>query len=174
MRNLLGKQEDQINDNTAIFSLSTYSYLEGIPEGYQLLREGFMSRQPEMPCAEQIPELISSVRELVKAVSFNAPPSAGHEAFGVREASLKLRCSPGQVRTLVHEGKLQHHWQGKNLRFRQTDLEQFWASQTRIGADKTSSKRLSKVRHREESETKQRDSEASSLPTRREVDKLWR
>lgn len=166
---------DSHDEHCKIWSLSTRSYLSEVPKGHEVLKESYSSsRQPEMPCAEQIPELISSVRELVNAVSFNAQPSTGHEAFGVKEASLKLRCSPGQVRTLVHEGKLQHHWQGKNLRFRQTDLEQFWASQTRIGADKTSSKRLSKVRDREESETKQRDSEASFLPTRREVDKLWR
>jgi excisionase family DNA binding protein len=95
-------------------------------------------------------------------------------SLDVKAAAASLGCSQAQVRKLVHEGKLAHHWLGKNLRFRQQDLQQFWASQTRMGADKTSSKRLFKVRDRKRSETKERDSEALSLPTRREVDKLWR
>lgn len=101
--------------------------------------------------------------------------AAGIESsLDVKAAAAILGCSQAQVRKLVHEGKLAHHWLGKNLRLRQQDLQQFWASQTRMGADKTSSKRLSKVRDRKRSETKGRDSEALSLPTRQEVDKLWR
>lgn len=166
---------DSHDEHCEIWSLSTRNYLSEVPKGHEVLKESYSSsRQPGMPCAEQIPELISSVRDLVNALSISAQPSTGPEAFGVKEASMKLDCSPGQVRELVKGGKLRHHRQGKNLKFRQADLEQFWASQTRIETDKTSSKRLSKVRDRKESETEQGDSEASSLPTRREVDKLWR
>ena len=98
--------------------------------------------------------------------------AAGIESsLDVKAAAKILGCSPRQVRKLVHQGKLGHHWLGKNLRFRQEDLEQFWASQTRSGSDKASNK-LSRENDRKRSETKRPDPVALP-PTRRKVDELW-
>ncbi len=161
-----------------IFSLATGKYIDEIPEGFVLMQERF-ERHTETPsvtqeqCCNQIPSLISSVRDLVNALtSDTGSATAIPEAFGVEEAAIKLGCSPGQVRKLVNDGKLGHHWLGKNLRFRQQDLEDFWAFQTRSGSDKTSSK-LSRENDRKRSETKRPDPVALP-PTRREVHKLWR
>lgn len=64
-----------MNDNAAIFSLSTYSYLDGIAEGHVALREGFIvSRQPEMPYTEKIITLVEELKDLVKAVTH--PPAS--------------------------------------------------------------------------------------------------
>ncbi|MGO9570508.1 MAG: helix-turn-helix domain-containing protein [Desulfomonilaceae bacterium] len=166
MRRSLVREDNAMDDN-GFFLLSTYSYVKE----RQMLRESLsVSPQPEMPCAQQIGALVESVRDLVSSISSNTSSTrATPETFGVCEAAEKMGCSPQQVRVLVHESKLKHHWLGKNLRFRQKDLEDFWDSQTRREADKTSSRKLSEGRDRKGSDTK-----ASSLPTRREVDKLWR
>jgi excisionase family DNA binding protein len=101
------------------------------PKGHVVLREKFTSsRLPEMSCSLQMPELIASVRDLVCALSSNAQTATIPETFSVSEAAVRLGCSSGQVRKLVQQGKLSHHWLGKNLRFRQKDLDDFWASQT--------------------------------------------
>ncbi len=92
-------------------------------------------------------------------------------SLNVKAAAKILGCSPSQVRRLVHQGKLGHHWVGKNLRFRQQDLDDFWASQAKKRSDKTSSN-SSRENDRKRSETKRPDPVALP-PTRREVDKLW-
>jgi excisionase family DNA binding protein len=57
-------------------------------------------------------------------------PQAGpNEAFGTKEAARRLGCSPGQVRTLVHEKQIGHKWIGKNIRFRSEHIDEFLRSE---------------------------------------------
>ncbi len=167
-----------LNDNCEYWSLRRNEYLAELPEGSELLKETFTApQQPESPCAGQISALVEGLKDLVGAISSNNSGSkTTPETFGVREAADKMGCSPQQVRRLVHEGTLQHHRQGKNLRFRQTDLEQFWTSQTRLEAGIKSLKKSpeSCESNMMASEGKvQKKTKTSPIPTRKEVDRLW-
>jgi hypothetical protein len=69
-----------------------------LPQGHEVLKENFAAPQPpEMSCAQQIPTLISTVRELVNVLSTNpsAAPSATREgvASGGLEPLKKKRIS---------------------------------------------------------------------------------
>lgn len=144
-----------------------------------MLNENFKApQQPEQPCCDrQIPSLISSVQDLVNALSSNTPTSAATaEAFGVKEAASRLGCSPGQVRKLVHDGKLGHHRLGKNIRFLHQDLEDFWASQTRRRADKTLLSKSSgscELKRGDSATKKHKKGKSSPILTRKEVNRLW-
>jgi excisionase family DNA binding protein len=164
------------------YLLSTEEYREWVrihEESPARPREDYRSPQPSL---EHIPSLVSVVRQPVNAISSQPKQnvSAASDPFGVQEAARKLGCAPGFIRTLVHSGKLQHHLVGKNLKFRQADLEAYWASQTRIGAEKTknSLKKLSVQNDRRkveagEKEVKKFDSE-EVFPSREEFKKIWR
>jgi len=53
------------------------------------------------------------------------------DTFGVGGAAMKFGCSPAFVRKLARPGRLVHHRLGKNLPFRQQDMEVFLASLAR-------------------------------------------
>jgi len=118
--------------------------------------------------------LVSTGENKANPVSEPSTSSGIEPSLDAKAAAKILGCSTGQVRKLVNNGKLGHHWIGKNLRFRKGDLEQFWASQVASGSDKTSTQALSGNRVRKASETKGLSTQESSLPTRRDVDELWR
>ena len=65
--------------------------------------------------------------------SFNDPEketkAGSDEAFGTGEAARRLDCSPGQVRTLVHEGLLGYKQIGKNFRFTSEHINEFLRSE---------------------------------------------
>jgi excisionase family DNA binding protein len=172
-----------------------------IPDGHTVLRENSKVAQQESPslkervrklevgalykrcthklieiCEEEqrVPKLISAVHDLVSVIA-SQQESPAAETFGVEEAAKKLGCSAGFVRTLVRTGKLQHHLVGKNLKFRQADLEAYWASQTRTGTDKKNG--LKKVSG-QKVETKQKEEKKSEsppvFPSREEIKKICR
>ena len=68
----------------------------------------------------EVPKLIETVNDLVKAISKDQNPKLSQQSdtFGVRECAKRLGCSPGFVRTLVHERKLSHIWLGKIFDFK--------------------------------------------------------
>lgn len=129
---------------------------------------------------QSIPKLIGTVEDLVAVLSSNQQQevSPTPDTFGVREAARKLGCAPGFVRTLVHSGKLQHRWRGKNLKFRQADIDAYEASQTRTGADKKNKvKELSGQSDRQKIKTKHDEEEKPDsprvFPSTKEIKKLW-
>jgi Helix-turn-helix domain len=165
-----------------VYLLSTYEYREWVrihEESMPVLREKFQAQQH--PSLEQIPSLVSAVKDLVAVLSSQQQPEASQvpDAFGVQVAARKLGCGPQQVRELVRQGKLLHHWNGKNLRFRMPDLEAFWASQTSAGADKkgNSPNRLSRKTDPGKIKTEQSEDKKSEsppvFPSTKEIKKLW-
>jgi excisionase family DNA binding protein len=161
-----------------IYSVAKGEYLEEIPSSHELLSEQYFSKT-QGGSSSDIPPLVSAVRDLVEVISRqyeNVSPTP--DTFGVTEAARKLGCSPGFVRTLVRQGNLAHHRLGKNLRFRQADLEAYWSSQTRTGADKKKKVMGSSGQSdRRKIKTKHDDGEKPDsprvFPSTKEIKKLW-
>jgi excisionase family DNA binding protein len=164
-----------------VYLLSTQEYREWVrihEESPAHLRGDSQSPQPSL---EQIPSLVSAVRQPVNAISSQPKQnvSAASDPFGVQEAARKLGCAPAFVRTLVREGKLGHRWIGRKLRFRQEHIEQFWASPASAGADaQPKSRRNSRLRAgKGKDATTQTDDNvktAQVFPSREEFKKLCR
>jgi excisionase family DNA binding protein len=148
-----------------------------IPPGHEVLTENHFSTPGG--CSQDILHFIAPVQDLVGAISRHYDVSAEPDTFGVREAASELGCSPGFVGVLVHEGKLRHHWLGKNLRFHDKDIEDFWASQTNAGANngQKSRRKFPPKADRDEGETNPPDNNRKSAPaflSTKEIRNLWR
>jgi excisionase family DNA binding protein len=183
-----------MDDN--IYSLSARGYIDELPQGYTVLSENYSAQRSlsledriikleigalYRGCTrkwiqiyeeeQQIPRLVNAVHDLVTALSSQQPKeSHAPDSFGVAECSKRLGCSAGFVRTLVRSGKLQHHWLGKNLRFRLEDIEQFWASHTAT-QNKSAPKADQDKGTRKHTDNKVKP--APALPSTKEIRKLW-
>lgn len=181
--------------------------IDEIPEGYTLLRESLRPSQKNTPSLEeritrleidssygystdrliqmhgenlQIPKLVRAIGDLVNVMASQQQAVSTKETLNTEEAAKKLDCSPALVRDLAKSGKLPFILRGKNLKFRQADIEAFEASETRSGADmrKNSRKKLSVQNGRSTVEAEKRKEEKSEseevFPSREEFNKLWR
>lgn len=86
--------------------------------------------------------------------SAKATDQEAEAPFGVEEAGRRLGCSPGKVRDLVHKGLLKRHPIGRVWRFRQDDIDDFWASQTSQTIEKRDKRRIEKKKRGETRLTK--------------------
>lgn len=163
-----------------VYLLSTQEYREWVrihEESPSFVRGDFQSPQPSL---EQIPSLVSVVRQIVNGISSQQQVSSTKETLSTEEAAKRLDCSPAWVRELAKSGKLPFILRGKNFKFRQVDIDAYQASETRSGADmrKNSRKRLSvqndghKIEAKEKEEKKSESEEV--FPSREEIKKICR
>jgi len=186
-------------DNIDIWSLSRRKYLRGeLLQDYELLRESYaFSHQPELPCSEQIPELISSVRDLVTAVTANVEFRQASPCFETRkqtgilehaeslltpdDASAYLRIPKSalnrecRLRTI---GYITINRRG-DRRFRKEDLDLYLERQKvavpgSIKIRKHTGKEEGEARHPKEGEKNRRIKQDRNLTDlRKEIQRLW-
>jgi excisionase family DNA binding protein len=187
-----------------VYHLGKLKYVGEVPEGFVTLRDNYaaspyttsledrivklesgdqISAKKIMEPHEeqrQVSDLIEAVQDLIKVIAVQQEENVSQrwDTFGVAECAKRLGCSPGFVRSLVQEQKIGHIWLGKNLRFQDSHIQDFLASQAVARADKTriSSKKSSKESGQRfvTSQAKQGDPPEPKNPSVAEVKNLWR